>query len=91
MSGEYPDAVGWRVRGMSESPQATSESAGEGVAVIGVRVSRGRIHARSTDLYERIGPGGRGEVVSKRHVTVAIAESLQQPTRSYKVGWRRNS
>ena len=31
-----------RVRGMSESPPATSESAGEGVAVNGVRVSRSR-------------------------------------------------
>ena len=49
-----------RVRGMSEGAKRPSESAGEGVAVTGVRVSRGRIHARSTDLYERIGWGGCG-------------------------------
>ena len=60
---------------MSESPQATSESAGEGVAVTGARVSCGRIHARSTDLYERIGWGGCGEVVSGCHGVVLLTQS----------------
>jgi len=49
-----------RVRGVSESPEATSESAGEGVAETGARLSQGRIHTRSPDVCERTGPGGCG-------------------------------
>ena len=50
-----------RVRGMSESPQATSESAGEGVAKKCVRVSCGRVGYNShTSVCERIGWGGCG-------------------------------
>ena len=40
-----------RVRGMSESPTATSESAGEGVAVTGVRLPRSRlVHAATVSV-----------------------------------------
>jgi len=70
-----------RVRGMSESPQATRESAGEGVAVTGARVSCGRIHARSTDLYERIGP----EVAVSR-VRVSQIISVTQSSATYRIG-----
>ena len=46
---------------MSESPPATRESAGEGVAVTGVRVSCGRLgHTTTTHVRERIGWGGCG-------------------------------
>ena len=45
------------VRGISESPQATSESAGEGVAERSVRVSRGRVHhtLTATSVRNRLG------------------------------------
>ena len=48
-----------RVRGMSESPQATSESAGEGVAVSGARVSQVVSIILPQHTY-RIGWGGCG-------------------------------
>ena len=44
---------------MSESPEATSESAGEGVAVTGVRLSQIVSVTQSPATY-RIGPGGGG-------------------------------
>jgi len=53
-----------RVRGMSESPEATSESAGEGVAENRVRVLQSRDrHSRSIDACERIGWGGCSQVL----------------------------
>ena len=50
-----------RVRGMSEVAKPPSESAGEGVAERGVRVSCGRVgYASHTSICERIGWGGCG-------------------------------
>ena len=50
-----------RVRGMSEGAKRPSESAGEGVAVTGARVSCGRLgHTVTVHVRERIGPGGCG-------------------------------
>ena len=72
-----------RVRGMSEGAQRPSESAGEGVAVIGARWSRSRLcWPVHTSVCERIGPGGCGEVVPGRRAVVFLTELLD----TYSIG-----
>ena len=72
-----------RVRGMSEGAKRPSESAGEGVAVTGARLSQRRLsHTITTHVRERIGSGGRGEVVSGCRAVVSVTRS---PT-TYRIG-----
>ena len=75
-----------RVRGMSEGAKRPSESAGEGVAVTGVRVSQIVSVIQSVPPY-RIGPRGRGEVASGCRTVVSITRPLTR-TRANRPGGR---
>jgi len=65
-----------RVRGMSESPQATSESAGEGVAQSAPGCRKVASSARLLSHAYRIGWGGRGKVVPGNHSVVSVTQAL---------------
>jgi len=68
---------------MSESPEATSESAGEGVAETVARLSQIHRFDHKTQIY-RIGPGECGPIGARLSQIVSVTQPLPH---TYGIGW----